>query len=155
MKRTTLFATLLLLITGCFTPNYKKIPLQTSEIPYVLADGDYKDNQGNIHPNQHNVWAMSQADVYDYMKYVRQLAPIKQIPPQSSQKTTLFTDEKIPYLPKFITKTRLLFAGVAIAIAAFIMVIILKAKLKRLKKQQQEAYPYADEECCNDEGGTN
>ena len=140
MKR-TLIALLLLTVTGCFTPNYKNIPLQTSEIPYVLADGDYKDNQGQIHPNQHNVWAMSQADVYDYMKYIRQLAPVKQVPPPSPTNTSLFKDEKIPYLPKFITKTRLLFLGIALFISLIILVFILKAKVKRLKKQQPQP-PY-------------
>ena len=140
MKRLALVATLLAaLTTGCFTPNYNKIPLQANEIPYVLADGDYRDNQGNLHINQHNMWAMSQADVFDYMKYVRNLAPVKEVKPQSSLNSTLFADEKIPYLPKFITKTRLLFVGLALVLTLIIMVFLLKSKVKKLKKYRIQA----------------
>ncbi len=59
------------LLGGCWSPNYNRIPLQENDVPYILEDGDYRDNQGVIHPNQHNVWAMSQSDVFDYMTYVR------------------------------------------------------------------------------------
>ena len=135
-KSLTLLALATCFITGCFTPNYNKIPLQANEIPYVLADGDYRDNQGNLHVNQHNMWAMSQADVFDYMKYVRNLAPVKETKPQSSLNPTLFADEKIPYLPAFITKTRLLFAGVALFLTLVIMVFLLKRKVKNLKKHR-------------------
>ena len=135
-----LVATLLAaLTTGCFTPNYNKIPLQANEIPYVLADGDYKDNQGNLHINQHNMWAMSQADVFDYMKYVRQLSPVKEVKPQSSLNSSIFADEKIPYLPGFITKTRLLFVGMAIFLTLIILVFLLKRKVKKLKKYRIQA----------------
>lgn len=137
MKKTLAFVSLLAtLATGCFTPNYNKIPLQANEIPYVLADGDYKDNQGNLHVNQHNMWAMSQADVFDYMKYVRNLSPVKEVKPQSSLNSSIFANEKIPYLPGFITKTRLLFAGVALFITLIIMVFILKRRVKNLKKHR-------------------
>ena len=136
-----LVATLLAtsLTTGCFTPNYNKIPLQANEIPYVLADGDYKDNQGNLHINQHNMWAMSQADVFDYMKYVRQLSPVKEVKPQSSLNSSIFADEKIPYLPGFITKTRLLFVGMAVFLTLIILVFMLKRKVKKLKKYRIQA----------------
>ena len=136
-----LVATLLAtsLTTGCFTPNYNKIPLQANEIPYVLADGDYKDNQGNLHINQHNMWAMSQADVFDYMKYVRQLSPVKEVKPQSSLNSSIFADEKIPYLPGFITKTRLLFVGMAVFLTLIILVFLLKRKVKKLKKYRIQA----------------
>lgn len=136
-----LVATLLAasLTTGCFTPNYNKIPLQANEIPYVLADGDYKDNQGNLHINQHNMWAMSQADVFDYMKYVRNLSPVKEVKPQSSLNSSIFANEKIPYLPGFITKTRLLFVGLAVFLTLIILVFLLKRKVKKLKKYRIQA----------------
>lgn len=148
MKKLALVATLLAtLATGCFTPNYNKIPLQANEIPYVLADGDYKDNQGQIHYNQHNMWAMSQADVFDYMKYVRNLAPVKEVKPQSSLNSTLFADEKVPYLPGFITKTRLLFVGMAIFLTLIILVFLLKRKVKKLKKYRiQEVVTEVEDE---------
>ena len=151
MKKSLAFSVLfsLVALTGCFTPNYNKIPLQANEIPYVLADGDYLDNQGNLHVNQHNMWAMSQADVYDYMKYVRNLSPVKEVKPQSSLNQSLFTDEKVPYLPKFVTKTRLLFIGVALFLTLIILVILLKSKVKRLKKYRIQAViadPEVDDE---------
>ena len=126
MKKLALAALLATLATGCFTPNYNKIPLQANEIPYVLADGDYRDNQGNLHINQHNMWAMSQADVF--------LAPVKEVKPQSSLNSSIFADEKIPYLPGFITKSRLLFVGMAIFLTLIILVFLLKRKVKKLKK---------------------
>ena len=148
MKKSLVLSALLSLVTltGCFTPNYNKIPLQANEIPYVLADGDYRDNQGNLHLNQHNMWAMSQADVFDYMKYVRNLAPVKEVKPQSSLNSTLFADEKVPYLPKFITKTRLLFVGVALFLTLIILVFMLKRKVKNLKRYKVQAVIHEPED---------
>lgn len=155
MKKLALVAALLAtLATGCFTPNYNKIPLQANEIPYVLADGDYRDNQGNLHVNQHNMWAMSQADVFDYMKYVRNLAPVKEVKPQSSLNSSIFADEKIPYLPGFITKSRLLFAGMAIFLTLIILVFLLKRKVKKLKKYRiQTVIDDTEDETFIDEDG--
>ena len=93
------------------------------------------------------LWAMSQADVFDYMKYVRNLAPVKEVKPQSSLNSTLFADEKVPYLPGFITKTRLLFVGMAIFLTLIILVFLLKRKVKKLKKYRiQEVVTEVEDE---------
>lgn len=58
---------------GCLSTeiNYDKIPLATGDEPYILANGDYMDNKGFLHVGQTNVWALSQSDVYDYVRWLR------------------------------------------------------------------------------------
>ena len=58
---------------GCLSTkiNYDKIPLATGDEPYILASGDYMDNKGFLHVGQTNVWALSQKDVYDYVRWLR------------------------------------------------------------------------------------
>ncbi len=118
MKKILQIALLAALCAGCWTPNYNKIPLQTSDVPYVLADGDYMDNKGNMHPNQKNVWAMSQADVFDYMKYVRNLSPKES------------TTEKILNAPKKITKNHIIYTLCATTVVLLVVVLVCVIKIR-------------------------
>lgn len=51
--------------------NYDKVPLAVGDEPYILAPGDYMDTKGFLHVAQTNVWALSQSDVYEYVRWVR------------------------------------------------------------------------------------
>lgn len=124
MKKILQIALLVALCSGCWTPNYSKIPLQTSDVPYVLADGDYMDNKGNMHPNQKNVWAMGQADVFDYMKYVRNLS--------AKESTT----EKILNAPKKITKNHVIYTLAATTVVLLIIVIVCVIKIKNGRRHK-------------------
>jgi hypothetical protein len=111
----------LLACAGCFSPDYKKIPLQTNEIPYILADGDYVDNKGKVHTDQHNVWAMSQADVFDYMSYIRKNGPIQN--PASS---------RMDSIKGFFTKTRVIIM-LSITTVLFLVAFILERRKRKEK----------------------
>ena len=121
------------LCSGCWTPNYNKIPLQTSDVPYVLADGDYMDNKGVLHTNQHDVWAMSQADVFDYMKYIRN---------QSAKTNIIRSNEtfwdKIKAFPSKITKNHIIYGMFGIIILFIVGWMIQKRKIKKLQKVIEE-----------------
>lgn len=125
MKKILPLIVLSALLTGCWTPNYDKIPLQTSDIPYILADGDYMDNRGVLHPNQHDVWAMSQADVYDYMKYVRKL---------SNDKTAL---DKLKDAPKKITKNHVIYTLIGTIAVLLIIIGVCVYRIKKARKEHQ------------------
>lgn len=129
MKKILSIVLLSALCSGCWTPNYQKIPLQTSDVPYVLADGDYMDNRGNLHPNQKDVWAMSQADVYDYMKYVRNL---------SVKESTI---EKLKDAPKKITKNHVIYTLAGTVVVLLLIIAACVAKIKQGRKHH-----YDDEE---------
>ena len=137
----------MILLAGCFSPNYSKIPLQTSDIPYILADGDYRDVEGNVHPKQHNVWAMSQADVYDYMKYIRKLAPkpVSDIP----QSATFW--EKVKSLPSRMTKNTVIYILLGVIGFIFAFVLIQRARIRKLKKIMEEQQN--EDELLNDSVG--
>ena len=69
----TLISVCITLVSGCFSSkiNYTNIPLATGDEPYILAPGNYMDNKGQLHIAQTNVWAMSQKDVYEYVRWLR------------------------------------------------------------------------------------
>lgn len=69
----TLISIGITLVSGCFSSkiNYSNIPLAVGDEPYILAPGDYMDNNGKLHVAQTNVWAMTQKDVYEYVKWLR------------------------------------------------------------------------------------
>lgn len=69
----TLISVCITLVSGCFSSkiNYANIPLATGDEPYILAPGNYMDNKGQLHIAQTNVWAMSQKDVYEYVRWLR------------------------------------------------------------------------------------
>lgn len=117
-------------VSGCLTPKYDKIPLERNEIPYILADGDYTDVNGNVHSNQHNVWAMQEADVYDY---VRGLAP-------STKRGGVM--ERIKSIGS-IDKSTFFMGGFAF-IAAFLGIKLFR--LKRKLESQQIVPDTSDEE---------
>ena len=137
MKKTLpIFAALIMFCAGCWSPNYNKIPLQTSDIPYILADGNYMDNKGNLHPNQHNVWAMSQADVFDYMKYIRNIEPPKDVVDKVSSYTN-----RIPLDYKVLI-------FIILVISLITLFVVFKIKISKLKKKlekiQEEATTLED-----------
>ena len=125
MKKILIAMILSALCAGCWTPNYDKIPLQTSDIPYVLADGDYMDNHGNLHPNQKNVWAMSQADVFDYMKYVRKI---------SSDESAL---DKLKNAPKKITKNHVIYTLIGTIVVLLIIIGVCVHRILKARKEHQ------------------
>ena len=104
---------------GCWSPNYNKIPLQENDVPYILEDGDYRDNQGVIHPNQHNVWAMSQSDVFDYMTYVR-------------------SKREEPSKRSFVNKIDKKVVVISMAVALVLLSVALVAALKKRKHSKKE-----------------
>ena len=114
---------------GCFTPKYQKIPLEKNEIPYVLADGDYTDKDGNIHKDQHNMWAMSEADVYGYIKSLTR-----------QEKKTSFLD-RIKGITKEDVKSALLWV-----FGTLTAVLLLVLKIKSRKKHHAESDSDYDEE---------
>lgn len=68
----TLFLCLVTFLCGCTTKiNYDKIPLTVGDEPYILMPGNYMDINGFMHLNQTNVWALSQKDVFEYVKWIR------------------------------------------------------------------------------------
>jgi len=69
----TLISAGITLLSGCISSkiNYSNIPLATGDEPYILAPGDYMDNKGNLHLAQTNVWVMTQKDVYEYVRWLR------------------------------------------------------------------------------------
>ena len=107
------------LLGGCWSPNYNKIPLQENDVPYILEDGDYRDNQGVMHPNQHNVWAMSQSDVFDYMTYVR-------------------SKHEEPAKRSFVNKIDKKVVIISIAVALVLLLVALVAALKRCKHDKKK-----------------
>jgi hypothetical protein len=115
MKKILLICAAMFIFCGCWSPNYSKIPLQQNDIPYILADGDYMDNQGALHKNQHNVWALSQADVYDYMTYVRRIGETKS------------TVQEIASIPSKITKTHIILA-ISILFDVLLLILIIKRR---------------------------
>lgn len=125
MKKILFTILLSALCAGCWSPNYNKIPLQENDIPYVLADGDYVDNRGNLHTNQKNVWAMSQADVYDYMKYVRKL---------SADESTL---EKLKDVPKKITKNHVIYTLIGTIVVLLIIVGVCVYRIRKAREEHQ------------------
>ena len=118
-----------ILLSGCFTPKYDKIPLEKGDVPYILADGDYVDVEGNVHQNQHNVWAMQESDVYNY---VRSLVPGKR---------------KTGMAEKFEVATKLDIKWLAIAILLAIgtgMLVIILVLRRKLRKANAEVH-FAEE----------
>lgn len=130
MKKILHVILLAALCAGCWTPNYRKIPLQTNDIPYVLADGDYTDNEGNLHVNQKNVWAMGQADVYDYMKYIRR---------NSVKESTI---EKLKNAPKKITKNHIMYTLLATVVVLSLLVTACVIKIKNGRKHHPDKEEY-------------
>lgn len=120
------------LSSGCLTPKYDKIPLERSEIPYILADGDYVDVNGNLHENQHNVWAMQEADVYDY---VRGLVPAR------SKRGFM---EGIRKLKEIDHRTLLI--GILIAVCTFLGIKLAFGRRKNEQHQSTEPIHEEDEE---------
>lgn len=88
------------------------------------------DNRGNLHPNQKDVWAMSQADVYDYMKYVRNL---------SVKESAI---EKLKDAPKKITKNHIIYTLSGTVVVLLLIIAACVAKIKQGRKHHH----YEDEE---------
>lgn len=126
MKKILFTVLLSALCAGCWSPNYNKIPLQENDIPYVLADGDYMDNKGNLHTNQKNVWAMSQSDVFDYMKYVRKL---------SADESAL---EKLKDVPKKITKNHVIYTLAGTVVVLLIIVGVCVYRIRKAREEHQD-----------------
>ena len=73
MKKFIVVACVMLMsmFCGCRNTKINDIPLTEGEIPYVLPIGTYYDIDGVEHVETHVRWSMSQEDVFNYVKWLR------------------------------------------------------------------------------------
>lgn len=69
----TVLAVSCLIFSGCKTKNkWEDVPLTEGDVPYVLPPGEYIDITGKTHIETKNRWSLSEGDVYNYIKYLKE-----------------------------------------------------------------------------------